>query len=992
MRVRHLLILLLALPLAGCGGCRCSSDPRDAAPNPKEPGETKPPVELTVRLRAATTLPKRGELPPELLAALQDDSPHVRRAAIFTVQHSGADAKTISAALTPLLKDHDQFLRVVVAEVLWEVEQNPDALAVMKKIVRDGTDRRAATRAIGALGDVGPAAKDIAPELTALLKNADPALRVLIADALARIRFADVPALAEALADAQLKDLQGGSERTAPALARVFAAMGKDAVPPLVQLMKSGDARKQKCAVLAIAEVPRIGPEAVPALAALLRVRQYETHLTALEVLAHLGPDAEPALLNLLDLFDDEDPLTAREAAVAVGNIGRPALQPLLIRLRSKKPHNEAETIALARIGKDAVPPLLDALKSDDPTIRRRAALALGGMEAPPKEALPAVIALLKEWTENPEGDAYSAAGGVSGVAARRRHSTTVRRLVTALPHFRHEAADAVPLLIPLLRERSPALRIAAAQALGALGAAARPAIPALRELTADKESASEVTGAAGAALLALPLDRKEDLPVLVELLKNVGLPNEVRAAAVEQIARLGPEAADAVPDLLEIVADRKGEAATEYLPNAIGRMGEGALPKVVAVVRAKKEGWQRQCATLLHFGPSGRAVALRWLTDEDDELRAQAAWLLGAMGPSPEAAVPLLDALNDLSAIVRWNAAAALYFTNVDATAAVPALTKRLLDPNPLVRQTAAWELLRYRPASRAAVPALIDALKDDDEHVRVAAMNALRHIGVERQHVGGLVTILEGKGSGAREVLQLLPDLSDDAKEAVPALRELRKDERWQEPVLVALWHVAGDGSAGTRLLDRLRQPDRNARAEAVYALGGKGGNAVLLLAALTDALRDPEPSVRQAACRTLARVGADDHAALRELVALIKQDRNEAVILEAQDALVAMKSAAKEAVPALKEIRKKASPSDQADWNAILWQISNDDEAFAALTALLADRDACAAAARALAEIGPPAKSAVPALRAQRDNPKRTLRELAAIERALRQIDAK
>ena len=169
MRVQHLCILfLLALQLPGCGGCGQTAGPRNAAPGD---GEQKPPVELSVRLKAATTLPQRGELPPELLAALQDDSPHVRRAAIFTVRRSGAETKAITAALKPLLKDKDAFLRVVVAEALWELEKDADALTTMKKVLRDGSDLRAATRAIQALGEVGPEAKDVAPELTALLKR-----------------------------------------------------------------------------------------------------------------------------------------------------------------------------------------------------------------------------------------------------------------------------------------------------------------------------------------------------------------------------------------------------------------------------------------------------------------------------------------------------------------------------------------------------------------------------------------------------------------------------------------------------------------------------------------------------------------------------------------------------------------------------------------------------------------------------------------------------
>src|SRR5262249_32277483 len=99
-----------------------------------------------------------------------------------------------------------------------------------------------------------------------------------------------------------------------------------------------------------------------------------------------------------------------------------------------------------------------------------------------------------------------------------------------------------------------------------------------------------------------------------------------------------------------------------------------------------------------------------------------------------------------------------------------------------------------------------------------------------------------------------------------------------------------------------------------------------------------------------------------------------------------------AAREAVPALKALRKKASPREQVELNDVLWKIAGEDEALTALAALLADRDACATAAHVLGDTGAPAKTAVPALRKQRSNRERTLREGAVIDDALRKIIGK
>jgi HEAT repeat protein len=987
MRGGHGLLMLLVLSQAGCGGGKGSTDPRNDVDQPQAP------VAFEVRLRDATTLPKRGELPPQLLAALQDDSPHVRRAAVFTVRYSGADAKTISAALTPLLKDRDQFLRVVAAEALWDIEKSPDSLPTLARVLRDGSDLRAATRAIRALGDMGSAAKDLAPELTALLKKPDPELQLIIAAALARIGSADVPTLAEALAAAQLDANITGDNRIVLALARVIAGLGKEAVPPLVTMMKSGDAHKQKVAVLALAELKQDRSAAVPALAGLLRVRQFNTHQTALEVLAHLGTDAEPALLNVMELLDDDDAQTAHLAAVALGNMGRPALQPMLIRLRSKKAPNELAVVALAKIGAPAVGPLLEALKADDPIIRRRAALALGGMEAPPKEVLPVLVELLKEWTADPSvGEAFGAAVGAAGFAVRRRDSFTVQCLVEALSKFPDQSADTLPLLTPLLSDRSVALRLRTACTLEKIGKAARPAVSALLPIAGSADEDYSTASAAARALLAVSLDRKEDVPILQELILTAWLPNTIQAEAVEQLGRLGPDAAEAVPALLDMLATRKTVLGSLYLTNAIGRVGDAALPHVLKAVHTKGKGRDSQMEVLAYLGKPGRDALLKLLTDEDEELREIAANNLGKAGRAPESVAAMLDALNDLDGEVRTAAAESLFAVGTEARVAVPLLTKRLLDPKPSVRIGAALTLYRYGAEARPAVPALLDALKDDDKNVRAFAAKALRTIGLRKEDAATLIETVKSKGTGTREAVYLLTDLGDEAKDAAPVLRELRKDERWEEAVLVALWRVALDGPSGTRLLDRLRQADKSTRYSAASALGGKGSAATLALPALCDALRDPDGSVRSAACAALGHMGAGARPALPELTALLQHEDEEIVLVQLRLTLTELKATAKEVAPAVKAHLKKIAPREQAWWYSALWNIAPDDEVLPALCALLANREACASATRVLGEIGPAAKTAVPALREQLGKRELSLRDRAYIEEALRKIEAK
>jgi HEAT repeat protein len=993
MRVRHWLVMLLALPLAGCGGCRgcgCSSGPR-----PDPDAEKKPPAALSVRLQAATTsVPKGSDVPADLAAALRDDSPHVRRAAIFTVRRSGADPATISAALTPLLKDPDLFLRVVAAEALWDTNRDSEALEVMRKVLRDG-DARARTRAVRALGDVGPAAKDIAPQLSALLKGADAEAQQVVAEALAQIKYADVPAVAEAMWYAQANAARTGDYRTHRALARVIVSMGKDAVPPLIRMMNNGTPEQQKSAALAASELGAEARSAVPALIELLKVRQLNTHQTAAEVLGHLGPDAGQAVLHLMDMLDDDDPDTAQVAAVALGGIGQPALQPLMVRLHSKKAKNDLAIVALARLGKDAVPPLLDSLKSDDPALRLRAALALAGMDAPPKEALPVLLAFLKEWAENAENLAAPAVLGFSILAERQNGAAPVQRVLSALGNFKADAADAVPLVTPLLKDRTAALRRAAALALGHIGKPARPAVPALRELMLDAEPGNARAAMSAAdALLAIGLDRKEDAGLIIEIIRG-GQNARLRGPALRALGRLGPDAVDSVPALLKVFHERQEEIDSADVTEAFGRIGKGALPALTRALHDKETRSRHLAAAWTHLGKEAVDVLIPALLDEDEEVRKLAADSMGSMGPNAKAAgSALAGALKDLDFQVRAAAARALPHVGADPAKAVPALAAALLDPKPAVREAAANALFSYGADAAPAEEALLATLRSasaNSGELTETAFETLRRLGPTPARVAAMTAIVkDGRGDSRRLAVVLLGYCGADAKEAVPVLRELRHDERIGDTVTVALWNIDQDAQAAGVLLDGLQSTDPKRRVAAAVAAGHKGAVAAMMVPAMTDLLRDRNASVRIVAARRLGEMGEAARSAIPELITLFRRDRDEAVTLAVAEALGQLGTDSHDALPLVKDLIKGARLEVRARLHLACWRIAQDREALTALAALLDDRDGCMAAADALAEIGPAAKSVVPALRKQQTNPERDGFDLLAIDRALRKIE--
>jgi HEAT repeat protein len=132
---------------------------------------------------------------------------------------------------------------------------------------------------------------------------------------------------------------------------------------------------------------------------------------------------------------------------------------------------------------------------------------------------------------------------------------------------FGSQAAEAVPVLIPLVKEGPINLRRKAVVALGKIGPEARGAVPALREILA-KESEKLLVCFAIRTLGSIGKDAKEALPDLIARSKSDQI-LEVRLAAIEQLGIIGPDAKDAVGILTQAQKDGRAEirdAATEAL------------------------------------------------------------------------------------------------------------------------------------------------------------------------------------------------------------------------------------------------------------------------------------------------------------------------------------------------------------------------------------------------------------------------------------------
>jgi HEAT repeat protein len=330
------------------------------------------------------------------------------------------------------------------------------------------------------------------------------------------------------------------------------------------------------------------------------------------------------------------------------------------------------------------------------------------------------------------------------------RDARVRRAAAFALGKSGGEAVAAVPRLVHTLRDPVPAVREAAAYALGEIGPTSwEQTLPSLLTLlTNDEEplvrrSAAYALGQFGKNL---PTASPEQVGAVRDALAKALSDSDaaVRQNAAWAVGRLGTELGKpAVPALARALQDADALVRRDTA-RALGDLGPGAHAAVPAMVRCfnRREEDPAIRKTVLHalvrvLGPEDRAAAAELksaLTESDPEIVRTAALALGCIGGSAGApAVPVLcEILQDPESNNRAAAAAALARIGRDAAPAVPTLDKALADRSPVVRRNAALALARIGPKAEPAMPNLIRLLTPEQpDEVRLYAMEALAFIG---------------------------------------------------------------------------------------------------------------------------------------------------------------------------------------------------------------------------------------------------------------------
>jgi len=709
----------------------------------------------------------------KLLVGLKATNQDTRHKAIEDLSWLAEDDPAVLPALVELLKDKNTAGpgRTLANQI--NSTREAAALAILKctngdrvmkekglAALREGlTDPSPAVREHTAhtIGQLGPIAKPLAPDVQKLCTDPDKNVRGAAFDTLrvtgvsdpialvhlltykdedvARLASELVPLLPEVPAAAVgplTESLAAENLNVRLAAAEGLAAAGPNAataIPALTDAVKKSypaefdpkTARLSGPEMVYWKALGRIGEAAVAPTAKLLDHSNLLVRLLAVRTLGEIGAPAKAAKDELKKALNDTTVNVAVEAAVALCKLGEAQEDAITLMKRAM----EATSEGVAGYAIDAIPRLGDVGKPLVP-------LALAKMaDVDPNTRIAAVLLV----GQLPSSDATKVAQDVG------------KRLTDDVPEIRSAAGRVLEQLGPtgapaagalgqaLQTEKEETIRDQFVEALVGMGAGARAGLPGLLPLVAEqglpiplrtKAITASVTADPGSPNVAAALEKAAS-----------DSSHEIRTAAAEAMGLLNPLPASALDTLLKMAKSDAGNgprvAALRGLATA-GTRAKAAGTDLDAIVSGPQPGLAllAQVARASVDGNPQRAqdAVRKGLTDRNLQVRAAAANALLFIGPQPIDLPTLLKLLKDPNDPTRVAAAAGLGRIGAAAKDAVPQLTRSLDDKASEVRIAAAEALGGIGTAPKATLAKLRD-LQRNDPAAKFAVQRALNKIG---------------------------------------------------------------------------------------------------------------------------------------------------------------------------------------------------------------------------------------------------------------------
>ncbi|EEF58071.1 HEAT repeat domain-containing protein [Pedosphaera parvula] len=224
----------------------------------------------------------------------------------------------------------------------------------------------------------------------------------------------------------------------------------------------------------------------------------------------------------------------------------------------------------------------------------------------------------------------------------------------------------------------------------------------------------------------------KPAVPELARLLDPKD--HDVAVTAVKCLGNIGPEARDAVREMVRLYElapkGQRGEELRYWTALALADVGPVAQ-LAIPVLSATTNSPAAEFALIKIRGDSFLPY-IESLKDTSNEARwNQRAMLVSRIGTNTEVVVPLLVAgLQTTNKSLHATALRALGQIHSQPEICIPAMIPFLKSTNVFVRRTSLEGLRSFGMAARPAVPEILGCLKDADYSVQLQAANALRAI----------------------------------------------------------------------------------------------------------------------------------------------------------------------------------------------------------------------------------------------------------------------
>ena len=584
------------------------------------------------------------------------------------------------------------------------------------------------------------------------LKSQDEGIRGTTAEELGKLGKQALPWLIKAMDDPHIQSKVGACI--------ALHGLGKDAFPVLPTLVGFLDHVRHDVRGASLATIGQIGRLAEEMAASKVRVLWVDkdpfVRRLALIVSALIEKDPGKLISQFLKALEDpiyivRGPavlLLAEHCAKEKGVVFR------LVQMYSDPDRivkNEVRN-AFKEIGKVALPTLFDVLsgknKDEESKELKRSAIQLLALIRPVSE--PQIAAIIDVFKKG-EGKI----GKISVRLLRALKSAAIPKLLEVMDRAGDDhalvarvlvvmtamAKDAVPAIQPamrLLESSDETLRYHAAMFFNGLGKHSGPAFKALRRALSDESARTR--GMVIQALGRIGPDAGDAVPDLIEILKKSKVPGLKESAALS-LADIGEPVLENKEDLLGLLEaeDSRTRVWTAY---AVARLHEYLLPLVLKKLEQGPsarlaEGLLEAVGQMKTSGAAALPLLIKFLDSPDTNLRLRAAIAIGRVGLATAQAVEKLTGLlGDTDETVQIVTLTALG-TLGRGTAKDVALQKKLLAPI-LAKTRSKSKDIAYCAVealgmlrTELAIPVLMSLLEDRDMHIRWRAAAALGELG---------------------------------------------------------------------------------------------------------------------------------------------------------------------------------------------------------------------------------------------------------------------